>query len=235
MKRAIIIAAMLAAAGLAGAQMFAQLFGGETWTPAALNPVAWYKGDGNAKDAMGNYNGTWVGTEAYADGPTGQAFDFNGSSHINVPQIDGIMTVAFWADLSKVTNNGYFIGGDKVLVANYAQGVVFSPSPKTFHYFLSYPGYTTVVYEPSAGMEHFTFVTYGGSNDFDAYVNGVYYGSAKVGGVPAKLQVNYIARRKSGDFFKGKLGDILLFDRALTATEIKKLYDESVKRNGRAW
>ena len=82
MKRVIVIAAILAAAGLAGAQMFAQVFGGETWTPAALNPSAWYTGDGNVTDSMGNYDGTWVGTEAYADGPTGQAFDFDGASSV---------------------------------------------------------------------------------------------------------------------------------------------------------
>jgi len=66
-KRAITIAAMLAAAGLAGAQMFAQLFGGSAGTP--IPAVAWYKLDGNALDSSGNgYDGTWSGTEGYEAG-----------------------------------------------------------------------------------------------------------------------------------------------------------------------
>jgi len=65
-KRAITIAAMLAAAGLAGAQMFAQLFG-TTGTP--IPAVAWYKLDGNALDSSGNgYNGTWGGSPTYVAG-----------------------------------------------------------------------------------------------------------------------------------------------------------------------
>jgi hypothetical protein len=35
--------------------------------------------------------------------------------------------------------------------------------------------------------------------------------------------------------FKGQIDDVLIFDRALTAEEIEKLYNESIKRNGAAW
>ena len=51
----------------------------ETNVPTA-NLVAWYKFDGNANDSQGSNNGTWSGTEAYADPATFPFIQHNGTA-----------------------------------------------------------------------------------------------------------------------------------------------------------
>ena len=93
---------MLAAAGLAGAQMFAQMFGGSVGTP--IPAVAWYKLDGNALDSSGNgYNGTWNGEAAYSAGVSGSAADYSGGNYttigkssVFIPSANAPITVSFW-------------------------------------------------------------------------------------------------------------------------------------------
>ena len=102
MKRAIILLAILAAAGLAGAQMFAQMFG-QTSTGTPIAALAWYKLDGNALDSSGNgYDGTWIGTEAYSN----SAAFFNGVSRISgIPASadDAQFTLCAWVRYTKAT------------------------------------------------------------------------------------------------------------------------------------
>ena len=47
--------------------------------------VAWYPGDGNANDVQGGNNGTLQGGATFTSGKVGQAFSFNGSSWVSVP------------------------------------------------------------------------------------------------------------------------------------------------------
>jgi hypothetical protein len=51
-------------------------------TPPPANLQNWWTGDGTANDHQNNNNGTWQGTESYAAGKVGQAFNFNGSSDV---------------------------------------------------------------------------------------------------------------------------------------------------------
>jgi len=47
--------------------------------------VAWWRAESNAQDSAGENNGSIVGNIAYIDGQVGQAFSFDGNSHISVP------------------------------------------------------------------------------------------------------------------------------------------------------
>jgi len=259
-KRAITIAAMLAAAGLAGAQMFAQLFGGETWTPAALNPVAWYKGDGNAKDAMGNYNGTWVGTEAYTNGPTGQAFDFDGASRVVTSQALGNIepgasfTVSLLAKSTQIEYMRALVSKINSINNNVlGWGLYARPGVDYRGIFSRYSNGSGVAslwggtYFNSdktdeiwnGAWQHITWVINGATGYSSLYLNGNKQPverswPSETGIINAR---NFVIGGidSSGNSFKGQIDDVLIFDRALKTTEIKKLYDETVKRNGGAW
>ncbi len=52
---------------------------GSTCTPVPANAIAWFKGEGNANDFLGNYNGTAQGNVTYVPGKIGQAFSFSGN------------------------------------------------------------------------------------------------------------------------------------------------------------
>ena len=58
------------------------VFGQCTQPPSNL--VAWWPGDGNTGDIIGNSNGVHVGTATYAAGKVGQAFSFDGTNYVEV-------------------------------------------------------------------------------------------------------------------------------------------------------
>src|SRR5262249_5842055 len=71
--------------------------------------VSWWQGEGNANDAAGNQPGTLVGNVGFVPGKVGQAFNFDGSSHVVVhdspnlyPQ-DGSFTVQAWVATTQAT------------------------------------------------------------------------------------------------------------------------------------
>jgi hypothetical protein len=47
-------------------------------SPDSYRPglISWWRGEGNAKDSIGNNHGTFVGEEKYEKGVAGQAFSF---------------------------------------------------------------------------------------------------------------------------------------------------------------
>src|SRR6266852_2988243 len=49
-------------------------------TPPPSGMVAWYTGEGNANDFLGNNNGTLQNGAAFAAGKVGQAFSLNGAN-----------------------------------------------------------------------------------------------------------------------------------------------------------
>lgn len=233
MKRAITIAAMLAAAGLAGAQMFAQLFGGETWTPAALGPIAWYKGDGNATDSAGEYDGTWTGTPAYTTGKIGGGFALNGTASINIgtTAVYRAVSVSMWVYVAVTPTSGrqHFGAVNKVAFRTGGAG-------NKLNWNVWNQDGTRYELAPASDMTVGAWTHYCGTWDGSTstvYINGAYSASMSASGTSLGSLSSALAIGPSntGDI----IDDVLIFNRALTETEIKKLYDETVKRNGRAW
>ena len=54
-------------------------------SPTLPGLVSSYQGEGNALDSIGHNNGTPSGNVRYAPGQVGQAFSFDGSSYVSVP------------------------------------------------------------------------------------------------------------------------------------------------------
>jgi hypothetical protein len=249
MKRLILLSVVLAvgfaAAGWRG--RFDEQFAAATasWTPAELNPIAWYKGDGDALDAMGNYDGTWVGTEAYADGPTGQAFDLDGSSYINCGNV-GIgdeFTVALWVKggvqpgsyrrlITKGTGNETGSWQVHTSAGTLSPFVVRVDSSEQFN--ASHPVGNLLTEE----WVHLALVFSKANSTIQVFlggglsrVNTVKYGTGITNNTPFTIASN----ASGANPLLGKISDVLIFDRALTPEEVELLYNESVKRNGRAW
>ena len=235
MKRAIILLAMLAAAGLAGAQMFAQLFGGETWTPASLNPIAWYKGENDATDSAGAYDGTWSGAAAYSTGIVGLAINLAGTKQIDTELYlpAGAVTLCAWAKMTTYKNYNKLVGAGYLAKATgfgiygdatkwYAQNRIVDNivAPDVEH-----NGTTNWVH--IVGMRTGAAVV--------IYTNGVFAAQRTTAMAAESSHPMHIGGVVVGNYMTGLIDDVLIFDRALSPTEVKKLYDETVKRNGRAW
>src|SRR5262249_24109805 len=98
--------------------------GGVTSTSlTAPGLVSWWRGEGNAIDAVGGNNGTLVGGVTYAAGKVGQAFSFNGTDQVQVPSaanlnLTSALTLEAWIDPSTLA----FSGGFGAVIAKSAGG-----------------------------------------------------------------------------------------------------------------
>lgn len=226
MKRAITIAAMLAAAGLAGAQMFAQLFG-TTGTP--IPAVAWYKLDGNALDSSGNgYDGTWSGTAAYAAGKFAgtQAASFNGSSNIGATNLaeNASSTVAMWIKSNRFlsTSTAFFLdicsNQMRLMVASSTVANRLVVGASNSH--VSFADGVSI-------QDEFTHVSYvvSGGIVTHIYVNGL---SIEISGSANPADASdgtKIGRSNLGTAYyaTGLIDDVRIFDRALSHANIKRI------------
>ena len=75
----------------------------QTCVPPPPNMVSWWPGDGNTDDIIDGNNGTFVGNASYSTGEVGQAFSFNGSNYVEVPDAanldfapDAPITIDMW-------------------------------------------------------------------------------------------------------------------------------------------
>jgi hypothetical protein len=244
MKRMVLIAVVLSVGmSLAGWRgRFDEQFAAASsrWTPAKLNPIAWYKGDGNALDAMGNYDGTWAGTEAYADGLTGSSF-YNASTNcIVIPHATAFnstdRSISVWVNYSSTS-------GDRCIITKgSASGFHLRLRTGTVDYSWNQNYNVLSTTLANNAWQHVVVVQSGTTATI--YIDGVAVKTGFSGSLPVTTS-NYpiyifarlvsVTTGKMSEHFAGQIDDVLIFDRALTAEEIKKLYDESVKRNGRAW
>ena len=253
MKRLILLAVVLSVGmSLAGWRgRFDEQFAEATasWTPAALNPIAWYKGDRDATDAMGNYDGTWVGTEAYADGPTGQAFDFDGTgSYVDSGNGKGLnltnkLSISVWFNPSSsiipfpgyrelvVKHNAYVLQTvqGNAMQFRFGTGNAYGSIYKlTKNDWTANTWYNVIVtHSATAGVLNF-------------YVNGVldssHSATESCGINTLHLSIgDYILTPGAQFAWRGQIDDVLIFDRALNPLEISTLYNESINKDGAEW
>ena len=248
MKRLILIAVVLsvgmALAGWRGRfdEQFAAASTAE-WTPARLNPIAWYKGDGDALDSARANNGTWIGTAAYTTGKVGSAFNTKYPVGISIPSSaapTSEITVSAWINHNKIAGIGW--GVAQAAGATWASPYV--------NFGLAARGSNVLWRVTTQALEttsrpicvgtFFHVVGVRSAAKMSIYVNGALVRDANTTGAlqaaPTQpVAIGYISPQPSQESYSGLIDDVLIFDRALTPSEIKKLYDETVKQNGEPW
>jgi Concanavalin A-like lectin/glucanases superfamily/Immunoglobulin I-set domain len=209
--------------------------------------VGWWPGEGDATDRLGVNNGTTQGGVGYAPGETGQAFLFDGSSgyvtfaansSLNAG-LGGGMTIECWmkpGDLSRGSivaewNDGVGHVGMQLQISVPelgGLGSVFANILDTSgadHFIASAPGILT----PN-GFQHIA-VTYDKTTGAATiYYNGVAAANQNFGAItPQTSYAFYLGARKSGpgtgEFYQGLLDEVSLYDRALSAAEIRAIYN----------
>jgi len=219
---------------------------GSAWTPASLNPVAWYKGDGNALDSgVNGLNGTWSGTPAYTNGVNGQAFAINGgSAYVDCGnpaalQITNAITLEVWfrpngttAAISTIIGKGVLAGDQRAYGMTFAasslvpQLRVFPSGTTTGGNILSAAGALPV------GAWSHVVCTFQPSTRMAIYTNGVLSAETTTG-VPAGI-FNSSATAAIGTGLdyggagrqpNGQIDDARIYNRALTQSEITQLYN----------
>jgi hypothetical protein len=190
------------------------------------------------RDLSGNGNtGTLVSlatSTAAVPGRIGQALQFNDtSSYVSVPTSGSIPTgstartvcmwiytnAASWVDNSNTVFE-YGSGGTRT-----AFGIDMNANPNIEFYMWA----DDLIINsglPNVGWAHIC-ATYNGATTLSAYVNGVLKGTRTLAGVLATTATAVNIGRSTavgGSYFNGKIDDVRLYNRALSAQEIGQLY-----------
>jgi len=229
MNKAILtLLAALSIAGSARAQSPAEI-------PPGIN--AWWRAENNSQDALGGNTGTLQGGVGYAAGKTGQAFNFTGgsgqtvlvpaSSSLDIGASAAGFALECWVNPANGTayplmewSSG---GGSGVHIwANlYDPGTV---------YFNWDSGGNTLLSAPNlipAGAWHHVAVTYDKLSGMSRlYINAVEVATRNVGSVRALTTSSLtLGHRAGGASMQGKLDEVSLYSRPLSATEIVAIYN----------
>ena len=199
-----------------------------------------YNADLNANDSYGTNNGTFTGTATYSTGVINNAFSFNGSSYVALPnnthEFTGDFTVSFWINLTSLSTTC-----DPV--ANYTtsgtqKGWSTSIAPTGAISFAGYAGGINVCTLTSAGSSistgswvHLTFVYQAGVQVL-LYKNGslLTTGSSSSGisydstSWPT-IGASHYSSSLVSQYVNGSMDMVTFWSRALTSTEVVQLYN----------
>ena len=206
----------------------------EAWTPAELSPVAWWKLEGNGFNSVGSYDASVSGAIANG-GKIGQSYTFSGGTDIieapytGQPAITNVFTLSAWFRTTTNSASAMRIAG---LDASYITWI----QDGNWWWYGGIHGDLISSENVADGQWHLATVTYSGAGVF-CYLDGKYINTiAKTGDVSwSNVGIVIGNRHDLARGFTGDIDDVLIFDKALTPTEITKLYNESVYRGGAAW
>jgi hypothetical protein len=207
--------------------------------------VSCWTGDGTATDAVGGNDGTWVGTPAYGPGPGGgEAFSFDGStSYVDVGdpaalKLTQAITLDAWINPTQVA------GGLQAIITKVAEisqqdayGLFFVGGSWPCGALGSFVGFIGVYGQPQCGVSAGSVaantwtnvgMTYDStSSTLSLYLNGTQVASTLLaGGITGSdvpVQIGHQAMSADPRYFAGRIADVSVYNRALSASEMSAL------------
>jgi hypothetical protein len=211
---------------------------------AVPGPVAWWKGENNAKDSVSSHDGTLWGGAGFATGEVGQSFRFDGvDDYVEIPsdpemEFTGPFTVEAWMKYTGSPNGGVIVtkgqdadwwGQDWTLYVTQSGklGIIFAIS----HDFAGIECNTTI----SAGTWYHVAMVYDGAQLL-GFVNGQLDGSLDISaGVlcPTQNPVRIGAGAPvngtwNKGMFSGSIDEVSIYDRALSQSDLYSIYQAGV-------
>ena len=203
--------------------------------PLPLGLIALWRGETNASDLIGGHDGTFFTGEVVtapsitASGKVGGAFDFDGTVNVRVPDNAALRPTQFTAEawvFPTVPNNrqtvvarGDFMNTWMLELVNNApvfwwdgglgqQPVSPIPLNEWTHLAISFDGTTKRLYVNGAEVAS------------QKQLKALFYGAAPV---PITIGSEW-SNNTGGRFFKGRIDEVALYNRALTADEVYSIY-----------
>ena len=206
--------------------------------------VAYYPFEGNANDYSGNgYHGTWSGTEQYDTGIIGQAAKFDGSSFVTISDNTLTSTAPFsvflWVNMTQTSDIQLFITKQNATTDPYYCWNIRENETTTDSILLSFET-SNVDIVPNVGeylntWRHFGFTLSTSSITVYADAQPVASDSISYSGnanYPIRIGGAYWNGSSWSFTFHGLIDSVRIFNRALTDTEVQRLYKlEYLARN----
>ncbi len=198
--------------------------------------VSWWRGEGGGIDAAGGLDGTATSSMAYAAGKVGQAFSLNGSTaSIAVPDNAKLnfgtneFSIAVWIKTTDTREWQRLV--TKRASTGYWYSLVLNSGKVTFEIAGSTNVSSTV--SVADGMWHHIAVTRDPATvsprKYHLYVDGIENVTLADGGLnldnTAPLEIGKFSTESYGGIYSGLIDEIQLFNRGLTAAEIKSIYN----------
>ena len=218
---------------------------GAVVSPASTGLYAVYKGESNANDSLGTYNGTAQGGLTYAAGKSGNAFVGNGTTAcVNLPNnainFTGNFSVVAWVKVPS-TSAGIktIVSNNKLLLSptrQYGWGCYINNTTISFQ---KYDGSSTVLglnYDLSSSLTanvwHLFVFTYSTTTGRKIYFNGSMVTSDSNVTAIAYDTTHYptlLAQRYDGvnyEYFNSaSLDEVMPYTKELTSIEVTDLYN----------
>jgi len=218
----------------------------DNYDPFGGNGVALYQLNGNATDVSGNYNGTATSV-TYGAGQFGQAGVFNGSSsYIVIPSSVSPSTdlssfnYSFWVSIDSSFTDSKWIIGESTATGPTRVGI-YNVSGNLYSFdFLRRYGGTYYGFAQSSSFElipgtfyHFSVNWNPSPKSWQLYFNGNFiYSTSTVtySGSQTAVSTLAIGRYNSvtpTSYWNGKIDQVRIFNKALSAGEVTTLYNET--------
>jgi formylglycine-generating enzyme required for sulfatase activity/tRNA A-37 threonylcarbamoyl transferase component Bud32 len=198
--------------------------------------IGWWKADGDAWDSAGTHHGAMKGGATFGPGKDGQAFLFNGSTaYVSVPGSPAWAfgkndwSVALWAKFLSNSGRHALLACDDGPGQNNKWIFWLYDGKLLLHMVGKEPNWAKwldgVSFAPAAGSWYHLAMTRTGSV-FRIYVDGIEKSSEQWPGAMAPPTAPLTIGEAEGYYpFNGMLEDVRIYDRALTAAEIKAIFD----------
>lgn len=218
--------------------------------PAPVAPppglVAWWSGDGNAKDLEGHNDGFTQNGASFAAGKVGQAFTFssNNSDYVGFTDAPSLhvreFTIDAWVNFAGV-NLGHALSiFGKAVGGGYSNSYVLWYQDGALRGATGGPDSATALaygWAPEVGTWYHVAYKFDGATHA-LYVDGVQVASAPNTQYPEydvhpPLMGGDYGNGSVIDFFEGQMDEVDLFDRALTDAEILSIYQAGAEGKSR--
>jgi Concanavalin A-like lectin/glucanases superfamily len=219
---------------------------GAPCTPAPSDLICWWRGDFDARDIVGGHNGTLQSGATYEPGMVGQAFSFDGTGAVNIPNTGNlnVQTSDFTVDAWVRFTDSLVTGEAAVIFQSYggtpAYGLAIDDNNHVYLGFRDNSGNSVAAISTTRlndGLWHFVAGVRERSTA-RIYVDGIEENSAphSVGSIDNTCQTVHIGGTSTGTsacnsgsadeaFFTGQIDELEIFQRALTPLEILRIRD----------
>jgi len=194
------------------------------------NMIGWWPADGNTRDIQNGNNGLLKNGATFAAGEVGQGFSFDGvDDYVFVPDSPSLNYTDFTYD-AWIAPDPSSPAGDNYIIHKGVNGtyipLIYIRGPAGAHFWLAIIDGTSLSgSNVSYGFQHVAVTREG--NIGRLFVDGVLQDTQTVGtGSAAGYDLNFgrITNYPS-NFFKGRMDEVEIFNRALSAAEIRSVYE----------